>query len=137
MSQLAKKGLENFSERQHKASIRDEGKIYTACGDGKIPFVSATDIAAVAMRLLIDSKLPSTNYRVLGPELLTHEEVYRRFNLNYYAIAHADSLRIDCNKNQQRFRTRGRACKTHRRAKFPEIFEVGHAGTCSENSLRD
>lgn len=134
MSQLTKSGLENFFERQHRASIRDEGKIYTACGEGKIPFISATDIAAVAVRLLIDSKPPSTNYRVLGPELLTHDEAYRRFNSNHYAIAHADSLHIDCDKNQQRSGTRHRACKTHRRAKFPLVLEVEHAGICSENS---
>jgi hypothetical protein len=31
--------LDNFSERFDLASIRDEGKIYSACGDGKIPFI--------------------------------------------------------------------------------------------------
>lgn len=56
-------------------TIKDEGKIYTACGDGKIPFVSAADIAAVAFHVLTDTKPHNTDYRVLGPELLTYDEV--------------------------------------------------------------
>lgn len=67
--------MENFSERRHQSTIKDEGKIYTACGDGKIPFISATDIAAVAFRTLTDEKAHNTDYRVLGPELLTHDEI--------------------------------------------------------------
>jgi hypothetical protein len=68
---------DNFSEPQHCASIRDEGKIYTACGDGKVPFVAAADIAAVAFRALTAPQpLLANEYRVLGPELLTHDEVF-------------------------------------------------------------
>ncbi|KAJ9642050.1 hypothetical protein H2199_005265 [Coniosporium tulheliwenetii] len=67
--------MENFSEWQHLATIKDEGKIYTACGDGKIPFISATDIAAVAFHALTDERPHNTDYRVLGPELLTHDEI--------------------------------------------------------------
>jgi hypothetical protein len=56
-------------------SIKNEGKIYSACADGRVPFVSVSDIAAVAYRALTDSKPHNTEYRVLGPELLTHDEV--------------------------------------------------------------
>ncbi|KAF9818518.1 hypothetical protein IEO21_02756 [Rhodonia placenta] len=52
-----------FMER-HQFTIKDEGKIYTACGDGKIPFISATDIAAVAFRALTDEKPHNTDYRI-------------------------------------------------------------------------
>jgi hypothetical protein len=31
--------LDNLTERMDLASIRNEGKIYSACGDGKIPFI--------------------------------------------------------------------------------------------------
>jgi hypothetical protein len=31
--------LDNLSERMDLVSIRNEGKIYSACGDGKIPFI--------------------------------------------------------------------------------------------------
>lgn len=35
------------------------------------------DIAAVAYRALTDAKLHNTDYRVLSPELLTYDKVYR------------------------------------------------------------
>ncbi|KAK2462629.1 hypothetical protein APHAL10511_005362 [Amanita phalloides] len=66
---------ENFSEGGHLFTIRHERKIYTGCRDGKIPFISADDIAAVAMHCLVDEKAHNTDYRLLGPELLTHDEV--------------------------------------------------------------
>jgi len=67
--------MENFSEGEHLTTIRGEGKIYTACGDGKVPFISAGDIAAVAFRALLNEKAQNTDYRLLGAELLTHDEV--------------------------------------------------------------
>jgi uncharacterized protein YbjT (DUF2867 family) len=73
--QAADSDVENLSQWQHHESIKKEGKIYSACGDGKVPFVSAGDIAAVAFRALTDEKTHNTDYRVLGPELLTHDQV--------------------------------------------------------------
>jgi festuclavine dehydrogenase len=66
---------DNFSKGQHFTSIKDEGKIYTACGNGKIPFVSTQSIAAVAFHALIDTNARNIEYIVLGPELLTHDHV--------------------------------------------------------------
>lgn len=58
------------------AAIKNENAIYTATGDGLVPFVSASDIAAVAFRLLTDEKPPAQiDYRVVGPEHLTHDQV--------------------------------------------------------------
>jgi uncharacterized protein YbjT (DUF2867 family) len=63
----------------HNGNILDQSKtkerIYSACGDGKVPFISAGDIAAVAFHVLTDEKPPQTDYRVLGPELLSHDQV--------------------------------------------------------------
>lgn len=67
--------IENFSEQRHFPTIKDEGKIYTAHGDGKVPFIAAADIAAVAFRALTDEKSHNTDYRVLGPELLDYDDV--------------------------------------------------------------
>jgi festuclavine dehydrogenase len=39
--------------------------------DGKVPFISAGDIAAVAFHVLTDEKLLETDYRILSPELST------------------------------------------------------------------
>ena len=67
--------MENFSEGFHNPTIKHMGKIFTACGDGKIPFISATDIATMAYRGLTDKQPHNTSYRVLGPEKLTYDEV--------------------------------------------------------------
>ncbi|KAH7350584.1 hypothetical protein BKA65DRAFT_241896 [Rhexocercosporidium sp. MPI-PUGE-AT-0058] len=72
--------MENFAEWQYPATIKDEGKIYTACGDGKIPFISADDIAAVAFHALTDAEVPGETVRVLGPELFTYDEAAAKFS---------------------------------------------------------
>lgn len=67
--------MQNFSEALHLGPIRDEGKFYSATNDAKIPLVSAEDIARVARRLLIDQKPHNTDYVVLGPQLLSYDDV--------------------------------------------------------------
>ncbi|KAI9849499.1 MAG: hypothetical protein M1837_004119 [Sclerophora amabilis] len=67
--------MENLVEAQFIGTLRDEGKLYTATEDGKIPFVSATDIAAAAFRALIDTKPHNTDHQILGPELLTYDDI--------------------------------------------------------------
>ena len=101
----------------------------TACGDGKIPFVSATDIAAAAFHALTDTKLHNTDYRILGPELLTYDEVYRIFSSNLHGESNAEDFHTDCGKVQQRPGTRGRACQTLRGTKLSTVLELGRAGT--------
>ena len=72
---LTNKSTENFSEMQHLHSIRDADNIVTATGEGKLPFVSADDIAAVAFRALTDEKSHNTDYLLLGPELVSYDDV--------------------------------------------------------------
>ena len=50
-------------------------KIFTACEDGEIPFISADDIADVAFKALTDEESHNCDYKVLGPELLTYDQV--------------------------------------------------------------
>ena len=71
----------------HQITIKEEGKIYTACQDGKIPFVSARDIAAVAFHALTDLKPHNTDYRILGPEFLTYDEVSDRLPAHIPALS--------------------------------------------------
>ncbi|SJL02524.1 related to ergot alkaloid biosynthetic protein A [Armillaria ostoyae] len=66
--------MENFSEH-HRKPIKPEDKIYSATGDGKVPFVSAEDIAAVAFRALVDPQSHNTDHFIRGPELLSYDEV--------------------------------------------------------------
>lgn len=56
-------------------AINEKDKIYSAAGDGKIPFISADDIARVAFHALTDQKPHNTEHLILGPELLTYDNV--------------------------------------------------------------
>ena len=62
---------ENFLEQP----IKSQGKVYSAAGAGKIPFVSTEDIAAVAHAALVSEQAPNREYTILGPELLSYDEV--------------------------------------------------------------
>ncbi|KAJ8060159.1 hypothetical protein OCU04_010508 [Sclerotinia nivalis] len=67
--------MDNFIIWPFVQTIKEENKFSSAMGDGKAPFVSASDIARVAMSALT-SKTPLDNeYRVLGPELLNYDEI--------------------------------------------------------------
>jgi festuclavine dehydrogenase len=56
--------------------LKSDGKIYTACRDGKIPFIGARDVAAAAASLLIRTEMPGVvEYRPIGPKHLCYDEV--------------------------------------------------------------
>ena len=68
--------MENILGLYLLKTLKDESKIYSACEDAKIPWVSAEDIAAVAFKALTSPKpLDLPDYRVLGPELLSYDGV--------------------------------------------------------------
>ncbi len=60
---------------QHLHTIRDEDKIFSATGEGKVPFVSVDDIAEAAFRALTDDVSHNTDHLILGPELFSHDDV--------------------------------------------------------------
>lgn len=66
--------MQNFVT-QHLPSIVNEGRIYSATGDGRVPFIDAADIAAVAVRALVDPMLGSGERVLTGPEALSYDEV--------------------------------------------------------------
>ncbi|WP_328317408.1 NAD(P)H-binding protein [Streptomyces sp. NBC_00388] len=68
--------MQNFTGGHHHArTIRDRGTIETATGDGRVAFVDADDIAAVAVHALTDAEAPDTDLVITGPEALDHGEV--------------------------------------------------------------
>ncbi|MCJ1273840.1 hypothetical protein MMC21_001633 [Puttea exsequens] len=68
--------MENILGLYLLKTLKDESKIYSACEDAKIPWVSAEDIAAVAFKALTSPKpLDLPDYRVLGPELLSYDGI--------------------------------------------------------------
>ncbi|MDG9669506.1 ergot alkaloid biosynthesis protein [Hahella sp. CR1] len=69
--------MQNFSEQQHLLTIRDEGAIYSATGDGRIPFIDAGDIAAVAAAALTQREPMNRDLILTGPQLMTYTDAAR------------------------------------------------------------
>ncbi|KIV95362.1 hypothetical protein, variant [Exophiala mesophila] len=67
--------MDNLIMDVFNKEIIDKGQISSGAKNGKLPWVSAEDIAAVAYRLLTDEKPHNTDYTVRGPELLTYDQV--------------------------------------------------------------
>ncbi len=68
--------MQNFTgTHAHARSIRDEGVIWTATENGRVGFVDAEDIAAVAVRALTGEQAPNTDLVLTGPEALAHDDI--------------------------------------------------------------
>lgn len=68
--------MQNFTgTHAHARSIRDEGIIWTATEGGRVGFIDAEDIAAVAARALTDEQAPNTDLILTGPEALSHDDI--------------------------------------------------------------
>ena len=69
--------MQNFSEAQHLDTIRAEGRIYSATQDGRVSFIDAGDIAAVAVEALLDNDFANGDLILTGPETVSYDEVAR------------------------------------------------------------
>jgi len=68
--------LENFSTGPVSPnSIREHNEIGSVAKDGRVAFVSVDDIAKAASDALLDEKSWNTDRYILGPELLSYDEV--------------------------------------------------------------
>ncbi|MEU1375388.1 NAD(P)H-binding protein [Streptomyces triculaminicus] len=68
--------MQNFTgDHAHARTIRADGTIHTAAGDGRVGFVDADDIAAVAVRALTETQAPNTDLIVTGPQALSHSDI--------------------------------------------------------------
>lgn len=68
--------LQNFTDRHpHAESIRREGVIRTATGTGRVGFIDAADIAAVAAHALTDEPGTDTDLVLTGPQALSHDDI--------------------------------------------------------------
>jgi ergot alkaloid biosynthesis protein len=70
--------MQNFSEGQHLAAIRGEGLIYSATEEGRIPFISADDIAACAVAALTSPEPLNRDFILTGPEPISYDTVALR-----------------------------------------------------------
>ena len=68
--------MQNFTgAHAHAESIRADGAILTAAGSGRVGFVDADDIAAVAVRALTDDHAPNAELVLTGPEALGYDDI--------------------------------------------------------------
>ena len=67
--------MQNFSENQHVVTIRDEGAVYSATGDGRVAFIDAEDIASVAVEALTRPELAGRELILTGPSAISYDEV--------------------------------------------------------------
>jgi ergot alkaloid biosynthesis protein len=67
--------MQNFSEQQHLPTILADGAIYSATTDGRVSFIDAEDIAAVAVVALTQPGFASGDFILTGPDCLSYDDV--------------------------------------------------------------
>ena len=66
--------MQNFSEGQHLLTIRNEDCIYSAARDGRVPFVSADDIAKAALAALTRESAFNADFVLTSSRAITYDE---------------------------------------------------------------
>ncbi|WP_434449875.1 ergot alkaloid biosynthesis protein [Lentzea sp. E54] len=66
--------MQNFTGDHPVAAGVRAGEIVTATGDGRVGFIDAADIAAVAARALLDPVPHNTDHLITGPEALGYTD---------------------------------------------------------------
>ncbi|MEI9994850.1 MAG: hypothetical protein WDM91_09675 [Rhizomicrobium sp.] len=85
--------MQNFSEGPHLATIRGENAIYSATGDGRVPFIDARDIARCALAALTKADGPNADFVLTGPHTLSYDDVAR--SIGAAAGRHVVHRRVD------------------------------------------
>lgn len=68
--------MQNFTgDHLHARTVRAEGVIRTAAGEGRVGFIDAEDIAAVAVRVLLDDRAPNIDLVITGPQALSYGDI--------------------------------------------------------------
>lgn len=66
--------MQNFVTERLPSILHDDA-ITSATGDGRVPFIDAWDIAAVAVAALTQPHIDSREHVLTGPELLSYDDV--------------------------------------------------------------
>jgi uncharacterized protein YbjT (DUF2867 family) len=68
--------MQNFAGPHPTArDIAERGEVVSATGEGRLGFVHADDIAAVAVETLLATEAPNRDYVITGPEALSYRDV--------------------------------------------------------------
>lgn len=74
--------MQNFAQRGYYLAedLVDGHRLRTSIEDGRVAFVDADDIAAVAVRALVDPEPPQTGLVITGPEALSYDNIAEVFS---------------------------------------------------------
>ncbi|MFD3652156.1 NAD(P)H-binding protein [Streptomyces sp. NPDC058620] len=68
--------MQNFTgNHAHARTVRADGTIRTAAGEGRVGFVDADDIAAVAVHALTEAHAPNAGLILTGPQALSYDDI--------------------------------------------------------------
>jgi uncharacterized protein YbjT (DUF2867 family) len=67
--------MQNFTQGAHLATIRGEDAFYSNTGTGRVPFISADDIARAAFALLTGPGGANRDFVITGEAALSYDEV--------------------------------------------------------------
>ncbi|AWN28536.1 NAD(P)H-binding protein [Streptomyces sp. NEAU-S7GS2] len=68
--------MQNFTgSHPHAEAVRAHGTLMTATGTGRVGFIDADDIAAVAAHALTSTPLPGHDLVLTGPEALNYDDI--------------------------------------------------------------
>ncbi|MGX1885491.1 ergot alkaloid biosynthesis protein [Streptomyces sp. NPDC055287] len=68
--------MQNFTgNHAHARTIRADGTIRTAAGEGRVGYVDADDIATVAVHSLTGPRAPNTDLLITGPQALSYGDI--------------------------------------------------------------
>jgi len=67
--------MQNFSVGPYLATIREEDRIYSNTGTGRVPFIDADDIAAAALAVLTAPAPPNAEFVLTGDESMSYDRV--------------------------------------------------------------
>ncbi|MBN9417130.1 hypothetical protein ABS71_15145 [bacterium SCN 62-11] len=87
--------MQNFSEGPHRHTMDQQSTLYSATGQGKVAFIDAEDIAAVAARALQQPDFPSGELLLTGPEALSYDQVAEIFSQLRGTPIHHQPLSVD------------------------------------------
>ncbi len=72
--------MQNFAEGSHLATIRGEDTFYSNTGSGRVPFISAGDIARAAFVLLTGPAGLNREFVITGEEAMSYDQVAERIS---------------------------------------------------------
>jgi uncharacterized protein YbjT (DUF2867 family) len=124
--------MDNFTEGSHLATIRGESTVYSNTGMGRVPFISADDIARAAFAVLTQSAAVNRDFVITGGEAISYDQVAEL--MSAACSRRITHTHISTGELVQRFLKRGLPELTSRflAAAYQSIADGAHAQTTDD-----